>query len=55
MDNPGSVLYNAEKLDVTEDILKIVGVQKVNRDELIEKTSKSDSGGKAPKPAARTQ
>ena len=60
MDNPGSVLYNAEKMDVTEDVLKIVSTQKANRDELIEKTSKSDSVGKAlkrdlpaPKPAAK--
>jgi len=43
MDNPGSVLYNAEKMDVTEDILKIVSLQKVNREELTEKTSKSES------------
>jgi|GEM_PF-2763156 len=36
LDDPGAVLYAAQALDITDDILKIVAAQKANRDELKE-------------------
>jgi Skp family chaperone for outer membrane proteins len=50
LDNAGAVLYNTDKIDITEDIVKLVSKETVSRDEL-EKT-KEDAAGKAGRPGA---
>jgi len=56
MDNPGAVLYHTAKLDITADIMRLVGAQKVNRDDLENMQDEpAGSGGRAGagRPAAR--